>query len=407
MAVWMRVRDDVTIMNDTMTSPPSSPLVRPVDDRVIAGVASGLARRLGVGPGWMRVTFVVLSFFGGLGILLYIVGWLAIRDEASHTAIAENWIGDLEGSTEWVGLGLIVLAGVVLLGSTNVVRTELVLAGGLFLAGVLLYRGTLGRAQEGGVGGEDETLAGGSPVTAGSVDVDTEALGAGGDGGVASSPARSVDERPLPPPPPPPPPPRPRSYLGRIVIASVLIVIGGVSLLDNLDVIDPGFRHYVAAGVLVVGLGLIVGTFFGRARGLIALGLLVLPLLLLAAAIRVPLSGEYGDRSFAPATATELRPTYELSGGQIRLDLRQLDAFPADATVDVELGVGELVVWVPDDVDVDVDASVGIGAMELFGERSDGFGVDDTVQRAGGDGVVDLVLNLDVGIGNLEVRGTP
>ncbi len=414
MSLPMHLREDEGIMTNTMTSPPRIQLVRPLDDRVIAGVASGLAQRLDVGAGLLRILFVVSALFGGIGIVLYVVGWLAIRDEGAETSIAEQWIGSLEGSASWVGVGLIVLAAVVILGSTNFIRTEFALAAGLFLAGVLLYRGKLGssRANETPEPHTDPgaTVAASlAPTTAvtteTSEDVPTDAAD-GDDGGAAAPPAKETVQLP-PPPPPPPPPPRPRSYLGRIVVASGLIVIGGVALLDNLDVIDPGFRHYVAAGVFVLGVGLLVGTFFGRARGLIAVGLLAMPLLIVTAAIRVPLSGEYGDRSYEPATAAEVRTNYELSGGQLRLDLRQIDDFSTVQPINVDLGVGELLVWVPEGIDVEIDADVGIGALSIFGEETGGFGVDDRVIRTGGDGVTDLALELEVGIGNLEVIGTP
>ena len=73
-------------MNDTTTTDPNQapiqpvpPLVRPREGRVIAGVAAGVAHRLGIGPGWVRATFVLTTLFGGFGLILYVIGWLAIR----------------------------------------------------------------------------------------------------------------------------------------------------------------------------------------------------------------------------------------------------------------------------------------------------------------------------------------
>ena len=43
-------------------------LYRIRNDRVVAGVASGLAHSLEVDPVWIRLGFVVLTFFGGLGV---------------------------------------------------------------------------------------------------------------------------------------------------------------------------------------------------------------------------------------------------------------------------------------------------------------------------------------------------
>ena len=49
------------------------------NDRMVAGVAGGLARMLRVDPILIRIAFVVLALFGGSGILLYALGWLLLR----------------------------------------------------------------------------------------------------------------------------------------------------------------------------------------------------------------------------------------------------------------------------------------------------------------------------------------
>lgn len=50
--------------------------VRSTTDRVIAGVAGGLAEQLGLDPVVIRLAFVVLAFAGGAGVLIYAVLWL-------------------------------------------------------------------------------------------------------------------------------------------------------------------------------------------------------------------------------------------------------------------------------------------------------------------------------------------
>ena len=49
---------------------------RDSDDRIIAGVAGGLARELGVDAVLVRITFAVLVFAGGVGLLLYGALWV-------------------------------------------------------------------------------------------------------------------------------------------------------------------------------------------------------------------------------------------------------------------------------------------------------------------------------------------
>lgn len=65
-------------------------LVRPASGRLLAGVATGLANYLGVDPTLVRVAFVVLTLVGGVGVPLYLAGWL-LMPEPGRGSIA----GDL------------------------------------------------------------------------------------------------------------------------------------------------------------------------------------------------------------------------------------------------------------------------------------------------------------------------
>ena len=56
-------------------------LTRSRDDRVIAGVCGGLARYLGIDPVLVRIAALLLIFAGGIGIVLYVIGWIAMPEE--------------------------------------------------------------------------------------------------------------------------------------------------------------------------------------------------------------------------------------------------------------------------------------------------------------------------------------
>ncbi len=58
-----------------------STLVRPVDDRKIAGVCSGLARRYGMTATQVRVIFVVSCLLPGPQFLIYLALWVLIPSE--------------------------------------------------------------------------------------------------------------------------------------------------------------------------------------------------------------------------------------------------------------------------------------------------------------------------------------
>lgn len=57
-------------------------LTRTVNDRVLAGVVGGVARRFGWNPTWTRAGYVVLSVLSAAfpGILVYLVLWLLMPE---------------------------------------------------------------------------------------------------------------------------------------------------------------------------------------------------------------------------------------------------------------------------------------------------------------------------------------
>ncbi len=88
--------------SDRRPEPPSGydperpALRRPYQDRMLAGVASGLARYFGVDPTLVRIAFVVLTVVGGAGIPLYLAGLLLIPEEGSDQSIAGGIIESLQ-----------------------------------------------------------------------------------------------------------------------------------------------------------------------------------------------------------------------------------------------------------------------------------------------------------------------
>jgi signal transduction histidine kinase/phage shock protein PspC (stress-responsive transcriptional regulator) len=63
---------------------------RSADDRVLLGVAGGLARRLQADPYVVRLAFVVLTLAGGLGVPLYLVAWALSDPPSTAPAPASN-----------------------------------------------------------------------------------------------------------------------------------------------------------------------------------------------------------------------------------------------------------------------------------------------------------------------------
>jgi len=66
-------------------------LQRPADDRMLAGVAAGIARYLGVDVTLVRIAFALLTFLGGAAVPAYLAGWLLIPEEGSDQSIAAEF----------------------------------------------------------------------------------------------------------------------------------------------------------------------------------------------------------------------------------------------------------------------------------------------------------------------------
>jgi len=92
-------------------------LYRSRDDRVIGGVCGGIGQHLGVDPVFVRIAAVILAFAGGAGIVLYLVGLIAIPEEppegvtrpASTTGPSETTSGAVVLGIVFVVLGAIFL----------------------------------------------------------------------------------------------------------------------------------------------------------------------------------------------------------------------------------------------------------------------------------------------------------
>jgi phage shock protein PspC (stress-responsive transcriptional regulator) len=72
--------------------PGSRALQRPVEDRMLAGVAAGIAHYLGVDVTIVRIAIAVLTVAGGAGLPLYLAGWLLIPEEGCAQSLAEEFI---------------------------------------------------------------------------------------------------------------------------------------------------------------------------------------------------------------------------------------------------------------------------------------------------------------------------
>jgi phage shock protein PspC (stress-responsive transcriptional regulator) len=404
-------------------------LRRSNDDRMIAGVCGGLGRYTGVDPIIFRIVLATLAVFGGVGLVLYALAWLLVPDEATGTSGAERLRGSGRNPLSVLGavalgvVGLIVLLDVLRHRNNGQIALFIIVA---VIAVVLFSRTTTGRSlvgnrangpatgPTGGFFGPNPTPP---PAPAPSVAPTVAPAAAYFEPGPTVTaplgpPAGFSPSRPLyaAPPPPPPKPPRPPSLLAPLALSVGVLVTGTLFALDASHAIDITAQAVFAAALLTIGLALVIGTWIGRARTLIAVGTILTVCLAVTAAIDVPLRGGVGDRYYAPVAASELSSDYHLGIGDQTLDLTGFAANGKTVHVTASVGVGRLLVRVPRTIAVVAHARAGAGDVGIVGDHTNGTHVNRTVSipattnRATGTTTPgQLVLDLRVGVGVVDV----
>lgn len=390
--------------------PPAPAIARPRlerrhDGRMLAGVARGLADYVGIDVILVRVVFVLLAF-AGVGIALYLAGWVLMPAEGESSSVGDRLLARMHGAPPWLVVVIFVAAGLLLLGRVmagGTVFWALVLIG----VGVWLYhRDARGPALPP------------APLAVGVADDPGPGTWAGAPAGQPLWPASWPGAaRPAVSPPTTslvaPAPPRPRSRLGRYTLAGLLVVLGTTAGLDSLGAVHAAARAYPALALLVIGAGLLVGTLFGRSRLLILAGLLVLPVAAAASVVRVPLTVGAGDRSYAPVSLADVHSPYRLGAGQLHLDLTGLVLGSSATSIRATVAAGRIDILVPDTVTVDLHAHVGAGVIQVEDRQSNDLvnqqghgGLGTTVQTTlpgTAVGGAHLVLDMDVSLGVVRV----
>jgi phage shock protein PspC (stress-responsive transcriptional regulator) len=100
---------DPTSPQPPSPAPPPRRLTRSNDDRIIGGVAGGLGRHLDIDPLAIRITFVILSFAGGLGLLAYLLCLAFVPAEGTPPE-EQRW-----GVARTLGAALIAIAALAVL----------------------------------------------------------------------------------------------------------------------------------------------------------------------------------------------------------------------------------------------------------------------------------------------------
>jgi phage shock protein PspC (stress-responsive transcriptional regulator) len=368
-------------------------LQRDRHDGLLGGVCAGVAERLGLRPSAVRVAFVAAAALGGIGVIAYLALWLGLPDRAAVSAA-------LPRTRIVLATALALVGSVMLLSWIPVPPAELLWPGLLLGVGAALWQPDPRpeRRVPSPPPNQDTTRSGGTPP------------------------------HPSPPDRPEPPTPRPPQILGRVTVAAALAALGVGLLLDHTDLYEISTYHLVAVALFVLGAGLVVGAFFGRARWLMLCAaplVLVLPIAGTFTSLDVDPLRHLGNRSWSVPTAASVAPSYENGTGSAELSIggTRLDG-TSGATV-VRNGIGTIVVTVPPGMTVELHGRAGWGQITVVDQQVevvdtvDGqtawYSDDQVVEHEGRDvelnyvlegrpGGGTLIADAVIGFGTIEVR---
>jgi phage shock protein PspC (stress-responsive transcriptional regulator) len=349
-------------------------------DRKVAGVAGGLARHLDIDPIILRVAFVVLVFFGGAGLLLYGACWLLLPEDGSVSAPLS--LDDRNRSIALVVIGAI---SVLLVLGDSIGQFGFPWPLALIALVALLVLVFLDRDRKPG------------PTAPPVPHVPDSASGAY----IPAAPGTPVPVAATYVPRPRNPRRRgPILFWFTLALAALGLGVLGILDLAGAPIADPA---YPALVVGTCGVMLLVGAFYGRAGGLILVGLLA-AVGLAGATITQEVDG--ADISRTPVRASDVPDQLETSAGEIVLDLTQVQDLSAldGRTIGLDSDIGRIEVIVPAGLSVHVDANVdGPGHLKLFGDERGGIGIGIQVDHFGGAGTPEISIEADVSVGEIKI----
>jgi phage shock protein PspC (stress-responsive transcriptional regulator) len=386
---------------------------RPRDDRMVAGVASAVARRYAIDPVLVRVAFVVAAF-SGIGIPLYIAGWVALPESTADPSVPARRIGPFAMIV--IGIVAVIGIGSMFSDSKGFILPALVVAALLFL--LHRSRGSIAPAP-----GHQAASAAAQPQGVSFVkNVPGEQPPASQPAPPAWDPLGAAPfawDLPEPGPAAAPPPPRPRRMPVTSVtigLALVGVALTWVIMLLTGNLVVSGATTLLGVALAVIGTGLVFGAFVRAGRGLIPFALLLS--VITWGVITVPFgqisSGGVGDTEATPLTIADVQPSYSRTAGSLDIDLSKLDlSVPAGASVTpvqtrLSIGVGDITIKVPANADVTFDGDSGLGDVRFDDRKADAPNARlHIVNDLGADKIASgrpIIITAHAGAGDVELK---
>ena len=432
---------------------------RSATDVKLTGLCGGVAQHWGIDPVLVRVGWALLALSGGIGLVLYLAGWLLIPVEGSDRALVDDLFG--ESVRRWpkeLWITLVVVASLAMFTifgwlSPFHIGPAIVIAVIWYFG---FYKGRQSKADKALPptvdAGSEPTQPAEPPQFARYPGPPTPFIKAAqawqrrveehmGQAAASRTAATSSDEWPSPPaaslsqPVPDPEPAERNAFLAepdpvglyaestpvpplkmsatrsakRLRLVSLIVLgltLSGLGIAQALGVAIP-VAAYLAAALLVIGVTLVAATWFGMARGLLAVGLVLAVAVLIVTAAGPALRVPFATSTHAYTSLAELPVAGDTEDfGRLSVDLSQL-AVTTDTRYTAHVDMGRLEITVPNDVNVVVNYSADMGAVRAYGDEvqagSELKGQIKDPQPAR-PGQHTLTLDLSVDAGNIQVQ---
>lgn len=388
--------------------PPPKRIAKRKDAAWYTGAAAGIAAYIGVDPIWVRLAFVVSSFFGGVGLIVYVIAAFlpdATQAEIDAQPIAPRPFNQAWTTKEWyLGDGRWwFIIGIILVACSAAGAWDFGDGFGFLIAAMLAAAGLYFLSDADRVSDVRERIFGGNATPG--AHVDSEATASGTTAYAVPPtfrPERDIEAQKL----------RAehqafrkqcrrdRKILESVTFGLMMIVVGTLWILDRADVYDVAASTMFASALLALGVGVLVGAWRGRSYSIILLALILSPVVLVSNAVDGAIEDGIGEKVWRPADVSQVRSEYRFGTGRTELDLTQVRLGEGEVrTLRVQATAGLLNVRLPQGVGYDVDAKVEYGQLDVLNETNDSHGRDKATHLTkAGLGTIVLDAELDNGL---------
>jgi hypothetical protein len=182
-------------------------------------------------------------------------------------------------------------------------------------------------------------------------------------------------------------------------MAVALGVLGVVDLAGA----DVAGSTYPATVLGLSAAFLLIGAFFGRAGGIILVGLLAY-----AVTVGVTIADRWDlERTVArPTTPAQVQDSYRMDSGELVVDLARISPADLDGReIHVTGDIGHLDIRVPRGLNVDAHLDIdGPGGMNAFGQDEGGFGHETDIYHFAGPDAPTLTIDAKLDIGGIDLH---